>query len=177
MNLDTTKTEIIEDNGIKFIVLLLAKLNRKPQHSPLIKVQDPFLPPFEPGLFITELSETHRLIFNKFQVCKDHVLVVTTEFERQEQPLNYADISAVVKTMLSLNAFMYFNKGSKSGASQPHKHMQLIPFESMYTKNLPVEEVALKQYESERLRLFQLKQFAKFRHVVGILDYGRESFE
>lgn len=106
------------------------------------------MPPFEPGLFISEVSSTHSLMFNKFQVCNKHVLVVTTEFQKQETPLNRDDLAAVVKVMLSLNAFMYFNQGKNSGASQPHKHMQLIPFESMQTKNLPVEQVALQQYEN-----------------------------
>jgi len=72
---------------------------------------------------------------------------------------------------------MYFNKGTRSGASQPHKHMQLIPYESMFSKNLPVELVALRQYETEKKRLFQLTQFAKCKHVFGILDFGRETFE
>lgn len=79
--------------------------------------------------------------------------------------------------MLSLNAFMYFNQGKNSGASQPHKHMQLIPFESMQTKNLPVEQVALQQYESQRQKLFTLNQFQKFQHVVGMLDFGRLTFD
>ena len=43
---------------------------------------DPFMPPFEPGLFIQELSPTHNLLFNKFCICREHVLVVTKEMER-----------------------------------------------------------------------------------------------
>lgn len=79
--------------------------------------------------------------------------------------------------MLSIDGFMYFNHGSNSGASQPHKHMQLIPFESMHTRNLPVEQIALKQYANERSRFFRLDQFKKFQHVVGMLDFGQETFE
>jgi ATP adenylyltransferase/5',5'''-P-1,P-4-tetraphosphate phosphorylase II len=55
--------------------------------------------------------------------------------------------------------------------------MQLIPFESMHTRNLPVEQVALKQYANERSRFFRLDQFKKFQHVVGMLDFGQETFE
>jgi ATP adenylyltransferase len=59
--------------------MLLAKLAKKPSlQTPSPTFKDPFLPPFEEGLFINELSETHSLLFNKFQVCKEHVLVVTT---------------------------------------------------------------------------------------------------
>ena len=46
------------------------------------KAYDPFVPPFEQGLYICELSDTHRLLFNKFCVCKEHTLVVSKEFER-----------------------------------------------------------------------------------------------
>lgn len=29
---------------------------------------NPFMPPFDPGVFISDLGDTHRLIFNKFPV-------------------------------------------------------------------------------------------------------------
>lgn len=41
---------------------------------------DPFLPPFEKGMFITEIGE-HRVLYNKFPVVKNHVLVVSKNFE------------------------------------------------------------------------------------------------
>ena len=66
-------------------------------------------------------------------------------------------MEAVVKTMLSLEAFMYFNQGPDSGASQPHKHMQLIPFTSLVNKVLPVEQVALKQYSMDGCKMFRLQ--------------------
>ena len=179
VTLDAQTTELVEDEGIPFIVMLLAKLSKKPTgpSSPSPIYKDPFLPPFEEGLFIAELSETHTLLFNKFQVCKEHVLVVTTKFERQDSPLDRADLEAVVKTMLSLDAFMYFNQGPHSGASQPHKHMQLIPFASLVGKTLPVEQTALKQYETDRCRMFRVSQFKSFEHVVGMLDFGQATFE
>lgn len=67
VHLDCQQTEIIDSQGIPFTCFLLAKLNKKPTHSRLLpKQKDPFLPPFEPGLFISELSDTHSLLFNKF---------------------------------------------------------------------------------------------------------------
>ena len=100
---------------------------------------DPFMPPFLPGLFISDLSPTHRLLFNKFSVCKEHSLVVSKEFERQDTPLNKEDWLAVALTIQSLKAFMFFNRGFKSGMSVLHKHIQVIPFESMTDGTLPVE--------------------------------------
>ena len=69
--------EIIEEAGIKFQVRILKSLALKPKGEGALTKKadfDPFMPPFEEGLFITELTETHRLIFNKFPVCKEHAL-------------------------------------------------------------------------------------------------------
>ncbi len=44
------------------------------------KAFDPFVEPFEEGLFIDEITESHRVIFNKFAVTDNHVLVITKEF-------------------------------------------------------------------------------------------------
>jgi len=41
---------------------------------------DPFVPPFETGLFINHLNDSHSLLFNKFCICNEHVLVVTKDF-------------------------------------------------------------------------------------------------
>jgi len=45
--------------------------------------------------------------------------------------------------MASMNAFMFFNSGFNSGASIMHKHMQIIPYQSMQcdgqTTFIPVE--------------------------------------
>ena len=55
------------------------------------------------------------------------------------------DFKAVAITMVSLNAFMFFNSGYNSGASIMHKHMQVIPYQSMGSAGglVPVEESAL----------------------------------
>ena len=51
--------------------------------------------------------------------------------------------------MKALDSFMYFNCGYNSGASIPHKHTQLIPYDSMYRKVLPIEEAALKYVKEQ----------------------------
>ena len=58
------------------------------------RVFDPFLPPFEPGLWITDWEE-HRLLFNKFPVHQNHLLVVTKNFVPQESPHTKNDLGAV----------------------------------------------------------------------------------
>lgn len=93
----------------------------KPQKKKCVTF-DPFMPPFEPGLFITELSRTHNLLFNKFMICKMHVLVTTSSMERQDDPLTVEDFYAMLLTMQSLNTFVFFNRGYLSGMSIIHKH-------------------------------------------------------
>lgn len=87
----------------------------------------PFLPPIEPGIFITNLSTTHRLLFNKFAVVKNHVLVVTSSYQEQTEPVNQNDFSAIFKVVSALKGLCIFNSGPHSGASQPHKHAQVMP--------------------------------------------------
>ena len=84
--------ETVVSDGIPFEVRLITSLASKPTlkdstkstgAKPKKKVTfDPFMPPFEPGLFITEISSTHNLLFNKFMICKMHSLVTTKDMER-----------------------------------------------------------------------------------------------
>jgi len=43
---------------------------------------NPFLPPFLDGIFVSELSETHRLLFNRFPIMDLHLLIITKNFEK-----------------------------------------------------------------------------------------------
>lgn len=105
---------------------------------------DPFVEPFTPGAYIDEVTDTHFLIFNKYSVCERHVILATKEFERQLDPLTQEDFKATCMVMKSTNSFVFFNRGFNSGASIMHKHLQLIPYETMDTgEYIPVEKCAL----------------------------------
>ena len=88
-----SESETVEVDGIPFQYRLIKSLAKKPTLAGNNKgpMKDPFMPPFEPGLFITELSDTHNLLFNKFCICKEHTLVTTKKMERQDSPLTNAD--------------------------------------------------------------------------------------
>jgi ATP adenylyltransferase len=43
---------------------------------------------------VDHLSDTHTLLLNKFNVVPHHVLVVTRQFESQQDPLNSNDLAA-----------------------------------------------------------------------------------
>jgi len=91
-----------------------------------------FLEPFEKGICIEDnLTKTHRLIFNKYPVLDQHLLIVTKEKEKQQDLLNVKDFEAILLTMKSMSGFSYYNSSEKAGASQSHKHMQFVAYDSM----------------------------------------------
>ena len=56
------------------------------------------------------------------------MLVITKEPERQQGKLNMDDFKAVLLALKTLDeGFVYYNSGAEAGASQDHKHMQVIP--------------------------------------------------
>lgn len=63
------------------------------QQQPTQAPRNPFLP-YEEGLWVAHLSDTHTLLLNKFNVVPHHVLVVTRQFESQQDPLNSRDLAA-----------------------------------------------------------------------------------
>jgi ATP adenylyltransferase len=96
---------------------------------------DPFETPAE-GLFVTNLSPTHYLVLNKFPVIPDHFILATKEFKEQTDLLEEDDIGAAYACVSSYRKegeelFGFFNSGPHSGASQPHRHIQFLPVESM----------------------------------------------
>jgi ATP adenylyltransferase/5',5'''-P-1,P-4-tetraphosphate phosphorylase II len=58
---------------------LMTKIEKKEQNK-FLESKNPFLPPFETGLHITELGDRHRLLFNKYSIYRNHVLIVTQDF-------------------------------------------------------------------------------------------------
>lgn len=125
----STRPSLVHDRGIEFIVRVSDNLLRK-QDAPASYDRplgdNPFLPP-EPGLTIGCLPPHHLAVLNKFNVLENHVLVVTRGFVHQESPLTAADFSAVAVGLAGGEALAFYNAGRIAGASQPHKHFQLVP--------------------------------------------------
>ncbi|NET90145.1 MAG: phosphorylase [Kamptonema sp. SIO1D9] len=126
-----TEYELIGDRGINFVVRSVANLVRKdeakkqqPQEKKSKK--NPFLP-YEEDLFVSDLSETHLCLLNKFNVVDHHLLIVTREFESQDNLLNLNDFQAIWTVLREIDGLAFYNGGAIAGASQPHKHLQLIP--------------------------------------------------
>eukprot|EP01133_Synstelium_polycarpum_P017682 gene17682-21081_t len=88
-----------------------------------------FVDPFSPcdkDLFVCDLFGTHNLVLNKFNVSTYHSIIATTDFQDQTERLNQKDFRAIWECVKSCNMLCFFNCGPNSGASQPHKHVQLL---------------------------------------------------
>jgi ATP adenylyltransferase/5',5'''-P-1,P-4-tetraphosphate phosphorylase II len=88
--------------------------------------------PFErsqltPSHIVTPIAPLHTLILNKYYTIQEHSILITNNFERQESLLTIADIEAWFFCISSIKALGFYNSNPQAGASQPHKHMQLIP--------------------------------------------------
>jgi ATP adenylyltransferase len=122
-----TTYQIVEQDGIDFLVRILTNLKRKEtatqQQS---KDFNPFLP-YDQELFITNIGEHHVCLLNKFNVVDDHLLIVTREFEEQESWLTSQDFVALQSILLAIDGLAFYNGGKIAGASQRHKHLQLVP--------------------------------------------------
>lgn len=128
-----TKSESLQQGEINFIVRTLANLQRKAaakqSQAKTGKQTNPFLP-YDRDLFVANISTTHLCLLNKYNVVDHHLLIVTSEFQPQENLLNLSDFTALAVCMQEIDGLAFYNAGKIAGASQPHKHLQLIPLSS-----------------------------------------------
>ena len=123
-----TQTTTIEERGIPFVihVTILQDRKRRAAARQVDRDFNPFLPP-DPDLFIDDVAPRHFSVLNKFNVLDHHLLIVTRRFEPQETLLNLADFEALTACMAEMDGLGFYNGGTVAGASQPHKHLQLVP--------------------------------------------------
>lgn len=129
-----TRSELIEEDGVTFLLRVVSALARKdhadneqPQNSSGTHKQDnPFLP-YDQNLFVADISDTHVCVLNKYQVLDYHILLVTRSFQEQESPLTVKDFEAVLACLAEFNGLAFYNAGETAGASQRHKHLQMVP--------------------------------------------------
>lgn len=145
--------------GVQYHVRVASSLQKK-TNGPGAKIKNPFEPPYEEDLYVCELGPAHRVLLNKFNVIDSHVLVVTSSFEAQEAPLMAQDFSAVDSILEAFEAggapgaLAFFNRGPSSGFSQPHKHIQVVPFPLCPAcKEMPLGEKVEDALRHDRLQM------------------------
>jgi len=142
-----TGYEWIEQGGINFLVRISTNLIRKAEAKQPIKAQpagfNPFLP-YDPDLLVADLSPTHLCLLNKYNVTDHHLLIVTRVFEPQETLLKLPDFEALWLCirqvgMRQIETLGFYNSGKQAGASQPHRHLQLVPLPFAPATSLPIQ--------------------------------------
>lgn len=122
-----TRAEVIQEAGVPFSVRSVSTQRAKEAEDGDARRANPFLPP-DPDLLVGALSPTHAAVLNRFPVLRHHLLVVTRAFEEQSLPLAGADFDALARCLAEIDGLGFFNSGPEAGASQPHRHLQLVPF-------------------------------------------------
>ncbi|QGZ54321.1 ATP adenylyltransferase family protein [Paraburkholderia acidiphila] len=178
-----TAHTFIDDGGMRFYVRVAGNLARKEaaRLTPQTVVasgsqppRDPFLP-YEPDLFVGDLTPTHVALLNKFNVIDQHLLIVTRRYEPQEAVLDAADFTALIAALREIDGLAFYNGGAAAGASQPHKHLQMVPLplagEGPHVT--PLEALLGSAQTVHGARPIAIVPGLAFRHAFARLDLGR----
>ncbi|NEO57117.1 MAG: phosphorylase [Okeania sp. SIO3B5] len=172
-----TEYEFVQQNNIRFLVRILSNLSRKDEAKKQQKKNkteagkdfNPFLP-YEQDLFVADISKTHLCLLNKYNVVDNHLLIVTREFEEQENLLNLQDFQALGCCMGEFDGLAFYNSGKVAGASQRHKHLQMIPLPMVLDgERIPIERaIATAKFDNG----IGVTSDFPFRHALAKLDSG-----
>jgi len=88
---------------------------------------------------VPSASPSHILVLNKFPVIANHFILATKANKPQTHALEEIDLAATYACLKAWEdtgadrgrLFAFFNSGDHSGASQPHRHLQFLPIDSM----------------------------------------------
>ncbi len=158
-----TESERVDEGGIPFVVRVVARHPRRQVHRASRRRDgtDPFLP-YDEDLFVAEVSPTHVCLLNKFNVIDLHLLLVTRAAEPQVSELTDADFAALATCMAEFDACGFYTGGAAAGASQSHKHLQLVPVPlGAGPERTPMDSRLLGSDAAQRL---------PFRHAFARLD-------
>ena len=116
---------------MRFVVRTMSSLARRDESRSAAEAspgprRNPFLP-YEDALYVAAITPTHVALLNKFPVQDDHLLIVTRAFAPQEALLDADDFLALAACLAEVDGLAFYNAGEVAGASQPHKHLQLVP--------------------------------------------------
>lgn len=163
-------TITIEDPVIKGLCVQIVQAeNLTKKEAIKFKKEDPFLPPFEQGLFVCDMDE-HRILVNKYSMVKYHVLITTKLFEDQHSLLQMKDFIASYLTLKALKGFCFYNGGHLSGSSQPHRHLQALPMHKEVPQSILMQiELEMNEVHPDPAlgyKVHNLSFFRRYRHYI-----------
>lgn len=127
---------------MRFCPTLAKKPTPKTDDAKQQKKVDPFENPSETLRIasIPSSNPSHVLVLNKFPIIAGHFILATKSNKKQTHVLEQDDLEATYACLKAWQTeqgskqkrlFAFFNSGEHSGASQPHRHLQFLPVESM----------------------------------------------
>ena len=123
-----TKLSILDQGKYKYeLRTLIGKTKNQPNYKNLN--QGPKINPFKPwdkDLEISNIKTNHILILNKYPVELGHMLLITKKWKPQNGWLDISDWNALVNVNIDTTGLWFFNNSELAGASQPHRHIQLL---------------------------------------------------
>ncbi|WP_392345628.1 DUF4922 domain-containing protein [Parasynechococcus sp.] len=123
--LDTSLTHLIGDGGSRFELRHL--LSATPKHLRVSGPRpNPFLP-WDQRLEVDRIGDSHVVILNKYPVQTSHMLLITQNWQPQTGWLSMEDWRILARIDATTTGLWFFNSGPDAGASQPHRHLQLLP--------------------------------------------------
>ena len=135
--------EFVEDAGVEFVMRVATKFpigetaRGRTATAPRLPA-DPFADP-DPELVVRDRTATHRALLNKFSVLREHLLVVTREYEDQRSLLDERDFEALALCMADAEVLAFYNGGTEAGASQGHKHIQVVTLPLSPRHSVPMD--------------------------------------
>jgi ATP adenylyltransferase len=109
---------------------------------------NPFLP-WDPRLEVSRLGRSHVVLLNKYPVQPGHLLLISQHWQPQAGWLGAADWQAVAAMDSDTGGLWFFNSCAAAGASQPHRHLQLLP-RSAACPSCPLAALILEQLDQNR---------------------------
>jgi sulfate adenylyltransferase (ADP) / ATP adenylyltransferase len=144
-----TRSELVEQGGVNFLIRIVSNLARKVQAKADLQRpsmagntnDNPFLP-YDQNLFVADISDTHVCLLNKYNVLDHHILMVTRSFQEQESLLTVSDFEALLICLAEFEGLAFYNAGEAAGASQRHKHLQMVPLPlTNEVPQIPIEPI------------------------------------
>ncbi len=179
-----TEYEFVEQDNIRFLVRILSNLSRKDEarkqqeKKKVVTGKDfnPFLP-YDEDLFVADISTTHLCLLNKYNIVDYHLLIVTREFEEQENLLNLQDFQALASCMGEFEGLAFYNSGKTAGASQRHKHLQIVPLPMVPGgEKIPIDRAIATATFDNGIGVTSLRTLhatsLPFPHAIAKLDSG-----
>ncbi|KAJ4407500.1 hypothetical protein N0V82_009893 [Gnomoniopsis sp. IMI 355080] len=149
VNFYPTQVAVLTPASTPFQLRFSPSLANKPKAPPSSSSSGPEkkkpFNPFEnppPQLTVASIGPSHTLVLNKFAIVPEHAILITRAFKPQTHLLEADDLAATYACIRAYHdcptegrereeLFAFFNCGPHSGASQPHRHLQLLPVARM----------------------------------------------